>query len=102
MKIRIVNTYSDETNPEFLIVEVDVFKSKHQPLADNRKVLKIKKDDYYQNKKTTLKKNTETPQPSDIEIEIPDFENLGVFNMSLAYFFMLYQNRLLQIISRLI
>jgi len=94
MKIRIVKIYEDDQDPSYIYIVADLFKSKHQPNADERIVNRIKKDYAYKSSPAkAVKKEPVIEQP--IEIELQD---LGAFNISFMYFYMILQN----ILSKLI
>jgi hypothetical protein len=92
MKIRIVKIYEDDEDPSYIYIVADLFKSKHQPNPDERIVNRIKKDHAYKNTPArSIRKEVLIEQ----SIEIQD---IGAFNISFMYFYMLIQN----ILSKLI
>jgi len=100
MKIRVVKIYEDQDDPDYIFVEADIFKSKHQPSPDDRVINRIEKKQAY-HCGSPAKKIKPMPynQEEDIENNIIEIDpNLGVFNISYFYFYMIIQN----FISRLL
>jgi hypothetical protein len=95
MKLRFIKKYIDENDPSILVIEADVFKSKHQPDPDERVLLRVPVESGYTKKE--LKEQASQPI---VEEQIPeeiDFENLGVYNVSILYVVMNYLYRYLGI-----
>jgi hypothetical protein len=97
MKVRIVKIYEDQNDPAFIFIEADIFKSKHQPAPDERITNRIQKKDAYAKSspaKTLKNNNLIIPIEQDELIidENIDLSDLGVFNYSYLYFYMLIQN----------
>jgi len=92
MKLRFIKKYIDESDPSILVIEADVFKSKHQPTPDERVCLRVPVETGYTKK--GLKEQVSNPMGEEIPEEI-DFENLGVYNISMLYLVMNYLYRYL-------
>ena len=97
MKVRIVKIYEDQNDPAFIFIEADIFKSKHQPIPDERIINRLQKKDAYAKSspaKTLKNNNLIIPIEQDELIidENIDLSDLGVFNYSYLYFYMLIQN----------
>jgi hypothetical protein len=97
MKVRIVKIYEDQNDPAFIFIEADIFKSKHQPIPDERIINRLQKKDAYAKSspaKTLKNNNLIIPIEQDEMIidENIDLSDLGVFNYSYLYFYMLIQN----------
>jgi len=97
MKVRIVKIYEDQNDPAFIFIEADIFKSKHQPIPDERIINRLQKKDAYASSspaKTLKNNNLIIPIEQDELIidENIDLSDLGVFNYSYLYFYMLIQN----------
>lgn len=96
MKLRFINRYVDESDPGILILEADVFKSKHQPKPDERVKLRVPIENAYVKKEIKAKAKTEKTeeeiQVPQIPIEI-DFEDLGVYNVNVIYIVLNYLYR---------
>lgn len=98
MKVRIVKIYDDPNDPAFIFIEADIFKSKHQPAPDERIINRIQKKDAYAKSSPakTLKNNNLIYYEVNDDLltgeENFDLNNLGVFNYSYLYFYMLIQN----------
>lgn len=94
MKLRFIKRYIDESNPSVLIVEADVFKSKHQPEPDERVKLRVPIENAYVKK--DIKEQVKVfKDEEDILPEEVDFEELGVYNVSVLYMVMSYIYRYL-------
>jgi len=96
MKLRFIKRYVDESDPNFLIVEADVFKSKHQPEPDDRVKLRVPIENAYI-KKEIIEQAKVFNKIDDLPEEI-NFEELGVYNISVLYMVMSYIYRYLGII----
>ncbi len=96
MKIRIIKIYEDQNDPDYIFVEADVFKSKHQPSPDDRVINRIQKKQAYYKGSPAKKINPSQNLNQEPLIEVDP--NLSVFNFSYLYFYMLLQN----LISRLL
>jgi len=96
MKLRFIKRYVDESDPNFLIVEADVFKSKHQPEPDDRVKLRVPIENAYI-KKEIIEQAQVFNKIDDLPEEI-NFEELGVYNISVLYMVMSYIYRYLGII----
>lgn len=98
MKVRIVKIYDDPSDPAFIFIEADIFKSKHQPAPDERITNRIQKKDAYAKSSPakTLKNNNliyvAQPFVEDLVLDENLSSDLGVFNYSYLYFYMLIQN----------
>lgn len=95
MKIRIVKIYEDDQDSSYLYIVADLFKSKHQPTPDERIINRIKKDHVYKSSPAKAIKKEPNLEEHPVEIELQD---IGAFNISFMYFYMLIQN----ILSKLI
>jgi hypothetical protein len=93
MKVRIVKIYEDPNDPTYIFIEADIFKSKHQPEPDERITNRIqKKDAYAKSSPAKTLKNNNLIIHVEQTIVLDDFSDLGVFNYSYLYFYMLLQN----------
>jgi hypothetical protein len=99
MKLRFIKRYVDESDPNVLILEADVFKSKHQPEPDERVKLRIPIENAYV-KKEIKEQAMVFNKIEDVEMlpEEVNFEELGVYNVSVLYMVMSYIYRYLGII----
>jgi len=95
MKLRFIKKYIDENDPSILVIEADVFKSKHQPDPDERVLLRVPVESRYTKKE--LKEQVNQPVGEEQIPEEIDFENLGVYNVSILYVVMNYLYRYLGI-----
>lgn len=98
MKLRFIKRYVDESDPNVLILEADVFKSKHQPEPDERVKLRIPIENAYVKKE--IKEQAIVSKSSELDI-LPDevnFDDLGVYNVSVLYMMMSYIYRYLGLI----
>jgi hypothetical protein len=94
MKLRFIKRYVDESDPNFLIVEADVFKSKHQPEPDDRVKLRVPIENAYIKKEIREQAKVKTEELEEIDVPIEmDFENLGVYNVSVIYVVLNYLYR---------
>jgi hypothetical protein len=96
MKLRFIKRYVDDSDPNFLIVEADVFKSKHQPEPDERVKLRVPLGNAYVKK--DIKEQYNKIEEVDVLPEEIHFEDLGVYNVSVLYIVMSYIYRYLGII----
>lgn len=94
MKIRIVKIYEDENDTDYIFIEADLYKSKHQPLPDKRVINRVKKEEAYKKSPAKSVKDKEYISSMDMEIEIKE---IGAFNITYWYIYMMIQN----IINRL-
>ena len=94
MKVRIVKIYEDPKDTTYIFIEVDIFKSKHQPEPDERITNRIQKKDAYAKSSPakTLKNNNLLIPIEQDEMFMDENIDLGVFNYSYLYFYMLIQN----------
>lgn len=98
MKLRFIKRYVDESDPNVLILEADVFKSKHQPEPDERVKLRIPIENAYVKKDIKEQVMVFKSEELDILPEEVDFEELGVYNVSVLYLVMNYIYRYLGLI----
>ncbi len=98
MKLRFIKRYVDESDPNVLILEADVFKSKHQPEPDERVKLRIPIENAYVKKDIKEQAMVFKSEELDILPEEVDFEELGVYNVSVLYLVMNYIYRYLGLI----
>jgi hypothetical protein len=98
MKLRFIKRYVDESDPNVLILEADVFKSKHQPEPDERVKLRIPIENAYIKK--DIKEQAIVSKSSELDIlpEEVNFDDLGVYNVSVLYVVMSYIYRYLGLI----
>lgn len=100
MKVRIVKIYEDPNDPAYIFIEADIFKSKHQPSPDERIINRIQKKDAYAKSspaKTLKNNNLIYVEQSDVFLD-ENINDLGVFNYSYLYFYMLIQNFFLRLL----
>lgn len=98
MKLRFIKRYVDESDPNVLILEADVFKSKHQPEPDERVKLRIPIENAYVKKDIKEQAMVFKSEELDILPEDVNFEELGVYNVSVLYLMMNYIYRYLGLI----
>ena len=98
MKLRFIKRYVDESDPNVLILGADVFKSKHQPEPDERVKLRVPIENAYVKKDIKEQAMVFKSEELDILPEEVDFEELGVYNVSVLYLVMNYIYRYLGLI----
>lgn len=98
MKLRFIKRYVDESDPNVLILEADVFKSKHQPEPDERVKLRVPIENAYVKKDIKEQAMVFKSEELDILPEDVNFEELGVYNVSVLYLMMNYIYRYLGLI----
>ena len=98
MKLRFIKRYVDESDPNVLILEADVFKSKHQPEPDDRVKLRVPIENAYVKKEIKEKVMVFKREELEVLPEEVNFEDLGVYNVSVLYLVMNYIYRYLGLI----
>ena len=85
MKVRIVKIYEDQNDPAFIFIEADIFKSKHQPIPDERIINRLQKKDAYASSSPakTLKNNNLIIPIEQDELIIDENIDLSDFPMHL-------------------
>jgi len=97
MKLRFIKRYIDESDPNILIVEADLYKSKHQPEPDERVKLRVPVGDAYVKKEIKNQVRSQEEEDLDFLPEEINFDDLGVYNVSVLYIVMNYLYRYLGI-----
>lgn len=101
MKLRFIKKYIDESDPSILVIEADVFKSKHQPDPDERVLLRVPVESGYTKKELKGQASQNVAEGDEI-LDLPeevDFNNLGVYNVSILYVVMNYLYRYLGLLG---